>query len=135
MRQVSFERHYLLLIAHRMIKYQFSGKKEKKKKKNHVKFGQNHLIFGQAYKATDKIFGQVTSAPLNETGPVLLWQNDHISIKFVYFFHSWINSAQFTGMRRMRTTSLLTLWTTTAPSTTSTTASSTSAAPPTPWMR
>ena len=37
--------------------------------KNHVIFGQNHLIFGQAM---DKIFGQLTSAPLNETGPVRL---------------------------------------------------------------
>ena len=35
--------------------------------KNHVIFGQNHLIFGQAI---DKIFGQLTSAPLNETCPV-----------------------------------------------------------------
>ena len=41
----------------------FSGKK------NHtiLILGQNHLIFGQAM---DKIFGQLTSAPLNETGPV-----------------------------------------------------------------
>ena len=38
--------------------------------KTHVIFGQNHLIFGQAM---DKIFGQLTSAPLNETGPVCLW--------------------------------------------------------------
>ena len=30
-------------------------------------FGQNHLIFGQAM---EKIFGQLTSAPLNEIGPV-----------------------------------------------------------------
>ena len=44
-------------------KLPFSGKK-------HVIFGQNHLIFGQAM---EKIFGQLTSAPLNETGPVRLW--------------------------------------------------------------
>ena len=37
--------------------------------KNHVIFWQNHLLFGQAM---DKIFGQLTSAPLNETGPVRL---------------------------------------------------------------
>ena len=43
-------------------KYTFSGKK-----KNHVIFGQNHLIFGQAM---EKIFEQLTSAPLNEDGPV-----------------------------------------------------------------
>ena len=36
-------------------------------------FGQNHLIFGQAM---DKIFGQLTSAPLNETGPIRLWSRD-----------------------------------------------------------
>ena len=36
-------------------------------KKNQVIFGQNHWIFGQAM---EKIFGQLTSAPLNETGPV-----------------------------------------------------------------
>ena len=35
--------------------------------KNQVIFGQNHLIFGQAM---EKIFGQLTSAPLNEIGPV-----------------------------------------------------------------
>ena len=39
-------------------------------KKNHVIFGQNHLIFGQAM---EKIFGQLTSAPLNQIGPVRLW--------------------------------------------------------------
>ena len=38
--------------------------------KKHVIFGQNHLIFGQAM---EKIFGQLTSAPLNDTGPVRLW--------------------------------------------------------------
>ena len=38
--------------------------------KNHVIFGKKHLIFGQAM---EKIFGQLTSAPLNETGPVRLW--------------------------------------------------------------
>ena len=37
--------------------------------KNQVIFGQNHLIFGQAM---EEIFGQLTSAPLNETGPVRL---------------------------------------------------------------
>ena len=35
----------------------------------HVIFGQNQLIFWQAM---EKIFGQQTSAPLNETGPVHL---------------------------------------------------------------
>ena len=43
----------------------FSGKKTQ-----HVIFGQNHLIFGQPM---EKIFGQLTSAPLNENGPVRLW--------------------------------------------------------------
>ena len=38
----------------------FSGKKS-----HNIR--ANHLIFGQAM---DKIFGQLTSAPLNETGPV-----------------------------------------------------------------
>ena len=38
--------------------------------KNQVIFGQNHWIFGQAM---EKIFGQLTSAPLNETGPVRLY--------------------------------------------------------------
>ena len=37
--------------------------------KNQVIFGQNHWIFGQAL---EKIFRQLTSAPLNETGPVRL---------------------------------------------------------------
>ena len=37
-----------------------------------VIFGQNHLIFVQAI---EKIFGQETSAPLNETRPVRLCEN------------------------------------------------------------
>ena len=41
--------------------------------KKHVIFGQNHLIFGQAM---EKIFGQLKSAPLNETGPVRLWSHE-----------------------------------------------------------
>ena len=51
--------------------------------KNHVIFGQNHLIFGQAM---DKIFGQRTSAPLNETGPVRLYMVGSVF---------WIVSCQF----------------------------------------
>ena len=39
--------------------------------KKHVIFRQNHLIFRQAM---ETIFGQLTSAPLNETGPVRLWR-------------------------------------------------------------
>ena len=35
--------------------------------KKHVIYGQNHLIFGQAM---EKIFRQLTSAPINDTGPV-----------------------------------------------------------------
>ena len=35
-----------------------------------VIFGQNNLIFGHAL---DKIFGQATPVPLNETCPVRLW--------------------------------------------------------------
>ena len=41
------------------------------KKKNRVIFRQNHLIFAHAM---DKIFRQLTSAPLNKTGPVRLCQ-------------------------------------------------------------
>ena len=37
--------------------------------KMHLTFGQNHLIFGQAM---EKILGQLTSAPLNETGLIRL---------------------------------------------------------------
>ena len=49
----------------------FWGKKEQfSGKKNQVIFGQNHLIFVQAM---EKIFGQETSVPLNETRPVRLW--------------------------------------------------------------
>ena len=40
------------------------------KTKSWVIFGQNHLIFGQAM---EKIFGQLTSAPLYQIGPVRLW--------------------------------------------------------------
>ena len=45
---------------------------------NLVIFGQNHLTFGQA---VDKIFGQLTSAPLNKTGTVRLWSCKTIFIK------------------------------------------------------
>ena len=48
----------------------FSNSHFRAKKKNHVIFGQNHLIFGQAM---EKIFGQLTSAPLNKTSPVRLY--------------------------------------------------------------
>ena len=45
-------------------------------------FGQNHLIFVQAM---EKIFGQETSAPLNETRPVRLWYNlDKIWVVFCF---------------------------------------------------
>ena len=55
-------------------------------------FGQNHLIFGQAM---DKIFGQLTSAPLNETGPVRPWRQCHFQFFEICHFcqclksHTW----------------------------------------------
>ena len=48
---------------------------------NHVTFGQNHLIFGQAM---DKLFGQLTSAPLKETGPVRLYDVGYIWERFPF---------------------------------------------------
>ena len=46
--------------------YNFSISQSFGPNKNHVIFGQNHLIFGHAIK---KKIGRLTSAPINETGP------------------------------------------------------------------
>ena len=48
--------------------------------------GKNHLIFAQAM---DKIVGQLTSAPLNETGPVYAYARYKVKYQTTVINQIW----------------------------------------------